>query len=76
MDHMIGKYSPDVAHYWKKMEWSLRPGADSLDDFDQSTDKSRDAWQPGIQKKQNTAGIFGKRDVNMVVVSKVLFKNH
>ncbi|KAG8377370.1 hypothetical protein BUALT_Bualt08G0026000 [Buddleja alternifolia] len=32
----------------------------SLDDFDQSSDRSRDAWQHGIQKKQN---ILGKRDL-------------
>lgn len=35
----------------------------SLDDFDQSGDKSRDAWQHGVQKKQNSAGITGKRDL-------------
>ncbi|KAL2503805.1 P-loop containing nucleoside triphosphate hydrolase superfamily protein [Abeliophyllum distichum] len=35
----------------------LRPGTENcLDDFDQSSDRSRDAWQYGIQKKQNTAG--------------------
>ncbi|KAH6827842.1 P-loop containing nucleoside triphosphate hydrolases superfamily protein [Perilla frutescens var. hirtella] len=43
---------------------SLRPGAEnSLDDFDQSSDKFRDAWQHGIQKKQNAAGVLGKRDL-------------
>ncbi|CAA3025985.1 Hypothetical predicted protein [Olea europaea subsp. europaea] len=42
----------------------LKPGTEnSLDDFDQSSDKSRDAWQYGILKKQNTAGIMGKRDL-------------
>lgn len=42
---------------------NLRTGAEnSLDDFDQSIDKSRDAWQHGIQKKQNAAGVLGKRD--------------
>ncbi|KAM7516799.1 hypothetical protein LguiA_006382 [Lonicera macranthoides] len=35
----------------------------SLDDFDQSGDKSRDAWQYGIQKKQSSNGVFGKRDL-------------
>lgn len=34
----------------------------SLDDFDKSGDKSRDAWQYGIQKKQSSSGIVGKRD--------------
>ncbi|KAK4428500.1 putative ATP-dependent helicase C29A10.10c [Sesamum alatum] len=42
----------------------LRQGAEnSLDDFDQSSDRSRDAWQHGIQKKQNVAGVLGKRDL-------------
>ncbi|KAG9157370.1 hypothetical protein Leryth_005003 [Lithospermum erythrorhizon] len=42
---------------------SLRPPIDgSLDDFDQSGDKSRDAWQHGIQKKQNSS-VSGKRDL-------------
>ncbi|XP_050375988.1 uncharacterized ATP-dependent helicase C29A10.10c-like isoform X2 [Argentina anserina] len=35
----------------------------SLDDFDQSGDKSRDAWQNGIQKKQSPAGVVGKREI-------------
>lgn len=35
----------------------------SLDDFDHGGDKSRDAWQYGIQKKQNSSGTMGKRDV-------------
>ncbi|KAK7294428.1 hypothetical protein RJT34_17317 [Clitoria ternatea] len=35
----------------------------SLDDFDHTGDKSRDAWQYGIQKKQSSAGTMGKRDV-------------
>ncbi|KAI4337718.1 hypothetical protein L6164_016100 [Bauhinia variegata] len=35
----------------------------SLDDFDNLGEKSRDAWQYGIQKKQNSAGTMGKRDV-------------
>ncbi|XP_039056144.1 DNA-binding protein SMUBP-2-like [Hibiscus syriacus] len=34
----------------------------SLDDIHQSADKSIDAWQYGIQKKQNFAGTMGKRD--------------
>ncbi|GKV44053.1 hypothetical protein SLEP1_g51280 [Rubroshorea leprosula] len=34
----------------------------SLDDFDQSGDKSRDVWQYGIQKRQNSSGFVGKRD--------------
>ncbi|XWS23864.1 hypothetical protein CRYUN_Cryun28dG0051900 [Craigia yunnanensis] len=38
------------------------PTETSLDDFDQSGDKFRDAWQYGIQKKQNSAGAMGKRD--------------
>ncbi|XVE55465.1 hypothetical protein DITRI_Ditri03aG0160800 [Diplodiscus trichospermus] len=38
------------------------PMETSLDDFDQSGDKSRDAWQYGIQKKQNSTGAMGKRD--------------
>ncbi|KAJ7965682.1 p-loop containing nucleoside triphosphate hydrolase superfamily protein [Quillaja saponaria] len=35
----------------------------SLDDFDQSGDRSRDARQYGIQKRQSSAGGVGKRDV-------------
>lgn len=35
----------------------------SLDDFDHMGDKSRDAWQYGVQKKQSYAGNGGKRDV-------------
>lgn len=43
---------------------SLKPAVEnSLDDFDQSGDKSRDAWQYGIQRKQNSAGAAGKRDL-------------
>lgn len=38
------------------------PLDNSLDDFDQLNDKSRDAWQYGIQKKQSSSGIVGKRD--------------
>lgn len=35
----------------------------SLDDLDHLGDKSKDAWQYGIQKKQSSAGTIGKRDV-------------
>lgn len=35
----------------------------SLDDFDQSGDRSRDAWQYGIQKKQNSSGAVAKREM-------------
>ena len=43
--------------------WPFKPPiGTSLDDFDQSDDKSRDAWQYGIQKKQSSAGAVGKRD--------------
>ncbi|KAJ7959043.1 p-loop containing nucleoside triphosphate hydrolase superfamily protein [Quillaja saponaria] len=35
----------------------------SLDDFDQSGDRSRDGWQYGVQRKQNLAGMVAKRDV-------------
>ncbi|XP_061363998.1 uncharacterized ATP-dependent helicase C29A10.10c-like isoform X2 [Gastrolobium bilobum] len=35
----------------------------SLDDFDNVGDKSRDAWQHGIQKKQSSTGTMGKRDI-------------
>ncbi|KAF7843586.1 putative ATP-dependent helicase C29A10.10c-like isoform X1 [Senna tora] len=36
----------------------------SMDDFDHVGDKSRDAWQYGMnQKKQSSAGTVGKRDV-------------
>lgn len=44
---------------------NLRPGAgNSLDGFDQSSDRSRDAWQHGILKKQNAGGgVLGKRDL-------------
>ncbi|XP_021896083.1 LOW QUALITY PROTEIN: uncharacterized ATP-dependent helicase C29A10.10c-like [Carica papaya] len=38
------------------------PMDNSLDDFSQSADKSRDAWQYGIQKRQSSARILGKRD--------------
>lgn len=38
------------------------PTENSLDDFDQSGDKSRDAWQYGIQRKQSSAAIAAKRD--------------
>ena len=38
------------------------PMETSLDDFDQSGDKYRDAWQYGIQKKQSSAGAVGKRE--------------
>ncbi|KAF5181068.1 P-loop containing nucleoside triphosphate hydrolases superfamily protein, partial [Thalictrum thalictroides] len=34
----------------------------SVDDDVQLTEKSRDAWQYGIQKKQSTSGVLGKRD--------------
>ncbi|XP_076958992.1 putative helicase MAGATAMA 3 [Bidens hawaiensis] len=34
----------------------------SLDEFDQSGDQSRDAWQHGIQKRPNSNLITGKRD--------------
>lgn len=39
------------------------PLENSLDDFDQSGDKSRDAWQYGIQKKQNSSGAVAKREM-------------
>lgn len=39
------------------------PMENSLDDFDQLGDKSRDAWQYGILKKQSTAGSMGRRDI-------------
>lgn len=39
------------------------PTENSLDDFDQVGDKSRDAWRYGIQKKQSFAGSVGKRDI-------------
>ncbi|XWS15034.1 hypothetical protein CRYUN_Cryun35bG0059800 [Craigia yunnanensis] len=43
--------------------WPFKPPIEtSLDDFDQSGDKSRDVWQYGIQKKQNSVGAMGKRD--------------
>ncbi|KAE9584725.1 putative P-loop containing nucleoside triphosphate hydrolase [Lupinus albus] len=35
----------------------------SVDNSDHMGDKSRDAWQHGIQKKPNSAGTMGKRDV-------------
>ncbi|KAL3830454.1 hypothetical protein ACJIZ3_019256 [Penstemon smallii] len=43
----------------------LRPGAadNSSVDFDQSSDRSREAWQYAIQKKQNISGVLGKRDL-------------
>ncbi|XVF64744.1 hypothetical protein PTKIN_Ptkin09bG0191700 [Pterospermum kingtungense] len=34
----------------------------SLDDFDQSGDKSRDAWLHGIQRRQSSSGAVGKKD--------------
>lgn len=39
------------------------PFENSLDDFDQSGDRSKDAWQYGIQKKQNSSGVVAKRDI-------------
>ncbi|KAJ9560507.1 hypothetical protein OSB04_005667 [Centaurea solstitialis] len=36
--------------------------SNSLDDFDQSGDRSRDAWQHGIQKRPNSTPVTGKRD--------------
>lgn len=38
------------------------PLENSLDDFDQSGDRYRDAWQHGIQKKQSSGGVMMKRD--------------
>ncbi|KAE8656295.1 alcohol dehydrogenase-like 7 [Hibiscus syriacus] len=38
------------------------PMETSLDDVHQSGEKSRDAWQYGIQKLPNSAGTMGKRD--------------
>lgn len=38
------------------------PVENSLDDFDQSGDKFKDAWQSGIQKKHNS-GVLTKRDI-------------
>lgn len=38
------------------------PMENSLDDFDQSGDHSRDAWQHGIQKRTNSTSVAGKRD--------------
>ncbi|KAJ8573835.1 hypothetical protein K7X08_010346 [Anisodus acutangulus] len=40
----------------------------SLDDFDQYADRSRDAWQYGIQRRQNTAGI-GRREMWLMSVN-------
>lgn len=41
----------------------LRPSLEnSLDDFDQSGDKSRDVWQHGVQKK-HSSGVVARRDV-------------
>lgn len=39
------------------------PMGNSSEDLDQTSEKSRDAWQYGIQKKQNSAGFAGKRDL-------------
>nr|XP_043638503.1 uncharacterized ATP-dependent helicase C29A10.10c [Erigeron canadensis] len=38
------------------------PMEGSLDDFDQSGDRSREAWQHGIQKRPNSTPVAGKRD--------------
>ncbi|XP_076900625.1 putative ATP-dependent helicase C29A10.10c isoform X2 [Bidens hawaiensis] len=38
------------------------PTEGSLDDFDESGDRSRDAWQHGIQKRPNSTPLSGKRD--------------
>ncbi|XP_044474856.1 probable helicase MAGATAMA 3 isoform X2 [Mangifera indica] len=38
------------------------PLENSLDDFDKSGNKYRDAWQYGIQKRPNSGGIVTKRD--------------
>lgn len=43
---------------------SYKPSFDnSLDDVDQSGDKSRDSWQYAIQRKQNPSGLVAKRDL-------------
>ncbi|KAF9610312.1 hypothetical protein IFM89_021982 [Coptis chinensis] len=43
---------------------SFRPPIEnSMDDTVQLADKSRDAWQYGIQKKQSSSGVLGKRDI-------------
>lgn len=44
----------------RPMRYSME---NSLDDFEHVGDKSRDAWQYGVQKKPNSAGTVGKRDV-------------
>lgn len=42
---------------------SLKPPLEnSLDDFDHPGDKSREAWQYGIQKKQSS-GVVAKREI-------------
>ncbi|XP_042514271.1 probable helicase senataxin [Macadamia integrifolia] len=38
------------------------PAEKSLDDFNQSGEKSRDSWHNGFQNKQSSAGLVGKRD--------------
>ena len=44
--------------------WPLKPPMEnSLDDLDQSGDKTRDARQYGILKKQSPAGSMGRRDI-------------
>ncbi|KAL8225543.1 hypothetical protein R6Q57_018100 [Mikania cordata] len=41
----------------------FKPPTDgSLDDFDQSDDRSRDAWQHGIRKRPNSTPVTGKQD--------------
>lgn len=39
-----------------------QPFENSLDDFDLSGDRSRDAWQQGIQKRPNSTPAAGKKD--------------
>ncbi|XP_016461304.2 putative helicase MAGATAMA 3 [Nicotiana tabacum] len=54
---------PNALHVRNGSYRSSKPSQEnSLDDFDQSADKSRDSWQYGIQRRQNTAGI-GRRDL-------------
>ena len=70
--HMESKSgTPSKDDEKSKASWIARNGnyrplkrtmKNSLEDWDQSADKSRDAWQYGIQKKQSSARVVANRD--------------
>ncbi|KAI7754256.1 hypothetical protein M8C21_018015, partial [Ambrosia artemisiifolia] len=64
-DHMDSRSEDDERNTKSKNGnyRAFKPPIDGfLDDFDQSGDRSRDAWQHGIQKRPNSTPVTGKRD--------------